>query len=87
MPAALVAIVRQAPLTDEKVAFAWRRAVGPAIAGATSIALRDGVLHVRARDAVWQQEIERSAALIRDRLAALLGPQVVRYIQVGVALR
>jgi predicted nucleic acid-binding Zn ribbon protein len=84
MPTVLVDVVRQAPLTTEKVAFAWRRAVGAALDGATTVALRDGVLHVRARDTAWQGEIERSAALIRSRLAALLGAQVVRYIQVGV---
>jgi len=49
----------------------------------TSIALHDGVLHVRAKDATWQREIERSAALIRSRLDSLLGEDVVRYIKVS----
>ena len=83
MPEALAAVLRRAPLTPEKVAFSWRTAVGPAVDKVTSVHLRDGVLHVRARDTTWQREIERSAALIRSRLDGLLGEGVVRYIQVA----
>src|SRR5215212_6377787 len=82
MPRALAAVIRKAPLTPEKVAFAWRSAVGAAVDKATSIELRGGVLHVHTRDAAWQREIERSAAVIRGRLDALLGADVVRYIDV-----
>jgi hypothetical protein len=85
IPEALAALVRQAPLTPEKVAFAWRSAVGPAIDSATVIQLRDRVLYVRARDAAWQREVERSAALIRSRLDTLLGERVVSYIEVRQA--
>lgn len=81
MPAALAEILRKAPLTPEKVAFAWRSAVGAAMDKATSIELRNGVLYVRARDASWQREVERSAGLIRSRLAAVLGT-AVRSIEV-----
>jgi hypothetical protein len=84
MPAALSAIMRKAPLTPEKVAFAWRTAVGPAVDRVTTTELRGRVLHVRAKDATWQREIERSAGLIRTRLAALLGDDVVRGIDVTV---
>jgi hypothetical protein len=83
MPEALAAVLRRAPLTPEKVAFSWRTAVGPAVDKVTSVHLRDGVLHVRARDMTWQREIERSAALIRSRLDSLLGDGVVRYIEVA----
>jgi predicted nucleic acid-binding Zn ribbon protein len=83
VPDALAALLRQAPLSEEKVAFAWRAAVGPAIAATTSIALHDGVLHVRAKDAAWQRELERSARLVRARLDALLGAGVVRRIDVA----
>ena len=85
MPAALSAILRKAPLTPEKVAFAWRTAVGPAVDRVTSVELTGSVLRVRAKDATWQREIERSAALIRSRLEALLGDRVVRGIDVSVA--
>jgi predicted nucleic acid-binding Zn ribbon protein len=82
MPAAVAAIIRKAPLTPEKVAFAWRSVVGPAIDHATRVEWNDGVLRVRAKDAAWQREVERSAALIRMRLETLLGDRVVRYIDV-----
>lgn len=81
LPEALAAILRRAPTTPEKVAFAWRSAVGPAVARATTIELRNRVLYVRTKDAAWQREIERSAAVVRARLAALLGDEV-RYIEV-----
>jgi hypothetical protein len=87
MPDALAALIRRAPLTDEKVGFAWRTAVGPAVANATSIELVDGRLRVRAREAAWGLEIERSARVIRARLNALLGEGVVRYIDVSVERR
>jgi hypothetical protein len=37
---------------------------------------------VKAKDAAWQREIERSAGVIRARLDSLLGARVVRYIEV-----
>ena len=85
MPDALVDIVRKAPLSPEKVAFAWRSVVGPAIDHATSVNWSDGVLRVTAKDRAWRREVERSAALIRSRLDALLGERVVRYIDVNSA--
>ena len=82
MPDAIADILRKAPLSDEKVAFAWRSAVGPAVDKATTIELRDRVLYVRAENAAWRREVERSAALIRSRLDALLGEGVVGYVDV-----
>ena len=83
VPDAVTEIIRKAPLTPEKVAFAWQNVVGPAISQATSVSWSDdGVLRVKAKDAAWQREVERSAALIRSRLERLLGDQAVRYIDV-----
>jgi hypothetical protein len=82
MSDALAVVLRRAPLTPEKVAFSWRTAVGPAVDKVTTIELRNGVLWVRAKDAAWQREVERSAALIRSRLDSLLGERVVKYIEV-----
>jgi hypothetical protein len=82
LPEALVTVLRNAPLTPEKVAFAWRTAVGAAVDKASVAVLRGDILHVSVKDARWQREVERSAALIRARLDALLGKGVVRYIGV-----
>ena len=84
MPGALAAVLRKAPLTPEKVAFAWRTAVGAAVDRVTTIELKGREVHVRAKDAAWQREVERSAALIRNRLNALLGDDVVRGLDVTV---
>ena len=78
VPDAVAEIIRKAPLSREKVAFAWRNVVGPAISQATSVNWGDdGVLRVKTRDAAWQREVERSASLIRSRLDSLLGERVV----------
>lgn len=84
MPSALAAILQRAPLSPEKVAFAWRAAVGPAVDNVTTVELRDRVLQVRVRDAAWRREVERSAGLIRARLEALLGEGIVRSIDVDL---
>ena len=82
MPEALSAVLRKAPLTPEKVAFAWRTAVGASVDRATSVVLDGHTLRVTARDAQWRREIEHSAGLIRARLEALLGAGVVRGLDV-----
>lgn len=82
MPAALAELLRKLPLTPEKVAFAWRASVGPAINKVTTIELRGRVLHVHAKDASWQREVERSLGIVRSRMDALLGRGVVGDIQV-----
>jgi hypothetical protein len=84
IPEALAAILSKAPLTPEKIAFAWRVAVGPSVDRVTAIELKGGVLHVHVADVAWQREVERSAGLIRARLAGLLGVDVVRGIEVAV---
>jgi len=83
IPDALVEILRKAPLSDEKVAFAWRSSVGPAIDRGTTVSLQDGVLRVTVREAAWGREVERSDTLIRARLDALLGRGVVRAIEIS----
>ena len=87
IPDALAEILRKAPLTDEKVAFAWRSAVGPAIDRGTSVLLQDGVLRVNVREAAWGREVVRSESLIRARLDSLLGRGVVRAIEISTERR
>lgn len=82
IPDALAAVLRRAPLTCEKVAFAWRLTVGAAVDRATTVELRDGVLYVQARDPSWRREMERSAGLIRRRLQTLLGADALRRVDI-----
>lgn len=84
MPDALAEVLRKAPLTPEKIAFAWRAAVGPAVDNVTSIELRGRVLYVDAKDAQWRREVERSLGVVRSRMEALLGKGSVGDIRVGI---
>jgi hypothetical protein len=73
------------PTTPAKVAFAWRVAAGPVLGrAATTRWTDDGTLSVLARDAAWRREIGRARPLIADRLAQLLGPGVVRRIEIQI---
>lgn len=81
----LTELLRKAPLTPEKVAFAWRQAVGPTVDRVTMVELRDDVLVVRARDATWKREVERAIPVVRQRLDTVLGSKIVRRIEVTVA--
>jgi hypothetical protein len=83
MPAALASVLRQAPLSPEKVSFAWRTAVGAAIDRASTVELKGATLAVSVKTDEWRLEIVRSAPLIRARLDLVLGPGVVTWIDVG----
>jgi hypothetical protein len=79
LPAVVIEIVRRQPTTPEKVDFAWRTAVGPAIARATTVSLDgEGTLLIRASSLHWQHEIQQSLSLVRARLDSLLGDALVR---------
>jgi hypothetical protein len=84
MPAALASTLRRAPLTPDKVAFAWRSAVGAAVDRASVVELRGATLVVAVKSDEWRQEIARSSALIRSRLALVLGEGVVTHLDVVV---
>jgi predicted nucleic acid-binding Zn ribbon protein len=82
IPGVLAEVIRKAPLCPEKVDFAWRSAVGPALGRVTTVHLADnGVLQVKAADAHWAREVKRSSRLILKRLDALLGEGVVARIE------
>lgn len=84
MSEALAEVLRKAPLNQDKIAFAWRAAVGPGVDKVTTIELRGRVLYVRTKDAAWQREVERSLAIVRSRMETLLGKGVVGDIRVTV---
>ena len=81
MPGVVADVIRKAPLTEEKVAFAWRLAVGPAVAKATSVRLgADGTLYLRADSPAWLDGVRQSVGLIRSRLAHYLGDDAIKRI-------
>ena len=81
MPQVVAEVIRKAPLTDEKVAFAWRLAVGPALDKSTKVRLADdGTLYVRAESQAWIDSVRASVGLIRSRLAHFLGDNAIKRI-------
>ena len=81
MPQVVAEVIRKAPLTDAKVTFAWRLAVGPAVDKSTTVRLGDdGTLHVSAESKAWVDSIRASIGLIRSRLAHFLGDDAVKRI-------
>ena len=59
--------------------FAWRTAVGPAMARATRVQLAaSGTLLVQAADAYWRREVESAFPMILPRVRTLLGEATVR---------
>lgn len=82
VPGALAELLRAAPLSPGKVAFAWDAAVGPAAQRATAVRLEGSVLLVDASTTAWAREIARSSAVILTRLQTLLGAGVVTRIEV-----
>ena len=81
MPGALVELLRGAPLSDGKVTFAWKAAVGPAIERVTHVKLEHRVLLVETASAQWSREIMRSSPTILKRLRGFLGADVVDRIE------
>jgi predicted nucleic acid-binding Zn ribbon protein len=82
MPGALVQLLRGSPLSDGKVTFAWKAAVGPAIERVTNVKLERKVLLVETASAQWSQEVMRSSPVILRRLQSLLGAEAVERIEV-----
>jgi predicted nucleic acid-binding Zn ribbon protein len=77
----LAEIVRRQPASKERTNFAWQLAVGQALARATTVELRDGVLTVRAVDRRWIQEIDRAKANVLVKMQDILGnDQVTRIV-------
>jgi hypothetical protein len=82
MPGALVELLRGSPLSDGKVTFAWKAAVGPGIERVTNVKLERRVLLVETANAQWSQEVMRASPVILKRLHALLGAGTVERIEV-----
>lgn len=82
MPAVVAEVIRKAPLCDEKVAFAWRLAVGPAVDKSTTVRLADdGTLYVRGESQAWIDSVRASIGMIRSRLAHYLGEHVIKRVE------
>ena len=82
MPRALQKLLRDVPLSNGKVDFAWKASVGSNIQRVTAVRLERGVLIVEVPNGNWAREITRSTRVIIGRLQALLGRDTVSEIQI-----
>jgi len=82
VPAALRELLRAAPLSDGKVTFAWKAAVGPALERATDVKLEAGTLIVETAGPQWTREVRRSSGVILARIKTLLGEGTVQRIEI-----
>ena len=82
----LKAMLAGQPLSEAKVAFAWRIAAGATLAAATSIAWSDdGRLRVRARSDEWRRELIRARPLVLHRLRDLVGADSIKSLTIDGA--
>ena len=82
VPGAVAELLRGAPLSAGKVAFAWKVAVGAAMERATAIKLDGTILIVEVPSTQWAREVRRSSGVILSRLSTLLGNETVTAIKV-----
>ena len=82
LPATLVHLLRDTPVSNGKVEFAWNAAVGPAVQRATAVKLDGTTLIVDVNSAQWAREMKRSQRVILTRLQSLLGSEVITSIVV-----
>jgi predicted nucleic acid-binding Zn ribbon protein len=76
-------LLTRSPMSDGKVEFAWRVAVGASLERVTHPQLLDdGTVEVRVDDPAWRKEVKRAQPLILSKLRSLLGTSVVRKIRV-----
>ena len=76
----LAQIVRRQPQSQARTNFAWQLAVGQAVARATTVELKDGVLIVRAVDRRWIREIDPMRATVLEKLQHVLGTEQITRI-------
>lgn len=82
MPRVLAELLRDTPLSQGKVDFAWKAAVGPAMGRGTTARLEGHVLTIDAPTPAWAHEIRRSSQIIMGRMQTLLGEGIIRELRV-----
>jgi predicted nucleic acid-binding Zn ribbon protein len=84
LPATVRRLLRQGEMSQGKLDFAWKTAVGPAIGRATTVRLQaHGTLEVQAVDVAWRRELRHSEAMILRRVQDLLGHETVRALRIA----
>jgi predicted nucleic acid-binding Zn ribbon protein len=82
-PRALREALAQQPTSRGKVLFAWALVAGPALSRSAAPDWRDGVLYLDAKSETWRRELVRARPELLARLTGLLGPGIVRTLQIA----
>src|SRR5260221_8115252 len=85
-PRVLGELIRRQPESKERTAFACAVALGPALARATTVELRNRNMIVCARDVQWARELERARDTILPRLQMLLRPEAVKSLYINACV-
>jgi hypothetical protein len=78
----LAEMLARQPMSPGKLQFAWRAAVGPALARAAVLDWQEGRVIVQMSSADWTREIQRSKPMILERLQMLLGKDAVKRLEI-----
>jgi hypothetical protein len=78
----LAGMLERQPMSPGKLQFAWRAAVGPALARAATLEMHDGRITAHASSLQWKKEIDRAKPMIVERLRMLLGRDAVKKLEV-----
>jgi predicted nucleic acid-binding Zn ribbon protein len=81
-PRALRQALAQQPTSSGKVLFAWALVAGPALSRSAAAEWRDGVLYLQAKSETWRRELVHARPELLARLTSLLGPGIVRALQI-----
>jgi len=82
-PRALRLALAQQPDSNGKVLFAWALAAGPALSRSARASWHNGVLHLEAKSETWRRELLHARPVLMERLTGLLGPDVVRALEIS----
>ena len=75
-------VIRRQPSSPARTTLAWQLAVGTALARATTVELREGVLTVHSPDPRWALEINRSRDIVLGRVQHYLGAEHVKSLRI-----
>jgi predicted nucleic acid-binding Zn ribbon protein len=82
-PRALRLALAQQPMSNGKVLFAWALVAGPALSRSAAASWRDGVLSLDAKSETWRRELVHARPVLLARMKELLGPDIVRTLQIS----
>ena len=82
LPDAVAESLRDQPMSQAKLEFAWRTAAGAAVARLSTVTLDGTTLRVEVPGPLWAVEIERARDGLLQKLARVLGPGIVERLVV-----